>query len=150
MSGICLSGFFTMSRICPGLTVQNLSKILYRTNTGRILDKVRTCQNFKYQKCVRHVPKKWTFSGHIRFIPDIFQTFLITFSGHLFFIGRVMIFLIFWCIFLSFHFASYFLEFFWGVGGYPKIDRHRWLGDYFLLRELGVCVRRVQILVISF
>ncbi|GBB95593.1 hypothetical protein RclHR1_25700001 [Rhizophagus clarus] len=28
-----------MSRICPGLTVQNLSKILYRTNTGRILDK---------------------------------------------------------------------------------------------------------------
>ena len=79
--------FFTMSRICPGLTVQNLSKILYRTNTGRILDKVRTCQNFKYQKCVRHVPKKWTFSGHIRFIPDIFQTFLITFSGHLFFIG---------------------------------------------------------------
>jgi hypothetical protein len=59
-------------------------------------------------------------------------------------------FLFFGVFFLSFCFASYFLEFFWGVGGYPKIDRHRWLGDYFLLRELGVCVRRVQILVISF
>ncbi|CAB4430472.1 unnamed protein product [Rhizophagus irregularis] len=54
-----------MSRICPGLSVRNLSKISYWTNSGYILDKVRICQNFRdCEHCVRNYLKakfsNWT------------------------------------------------------------------------------------------
>src|SRR5579871_1431237 len=80
MSGICLEFVLIyLSRICP--------EFLYWTNTGQFLDNFWMKPNSKYCICVKKMDNFQTISGHAKYIPDNFWTFLMTFSGHLVFIG---------------------------------------------------------------
>ena len=65
--------------ICPEF-VQNFY-------TGQILDNFWTISGWSPILNIVSVSKKWTISGHAKYIPDNFWTFLMTFSGHLVFIG---------------------------------------------------------------
>ena len=114
MSGICpglsiknLSGIFHVRNLF-GLSVQNLSRIFHVRNlfwihlvfvqiycpefvqnfyTGQILNKYWTNSGRSQIPDIGFVSKKWTISGRFPDILDNFRTFLVTISGHLFFIG---------------------------------------------------------------
>ncbi len=95
LSRICPE--FCMPGICPVLFVRNLSGILHAWNLSGFI--CPECPGFVRDfLCPEFV---WTNSGHKKIpdisfdqnsgqipdTPDIFRTFLVTFSGHFFFIG---------------------------------------------------------------
>jgi hypothetical protein len=76
-----------LSGICPDLSVQNLTRIFILDKYWTNLDKFWTKSNFEYWICVKKLVNFQTISGHAKIFLDIFWTFSMTFSGHLFFIG---------------------------------------------------------------
>ena len=69
----------------------------------------------------------WSFPLYPVFSPALADGFL----------GVMTFFNFFWCVFLIFRFCLLFFGFFWGVGGYPKNDRHQVVWWFFPFWESG-------------